>query len=343
MDAVAGREITRIPLGGAFRARFGNRYAVAHRGHLLGVLLRACRESPLVDLRPGTEVIDYEQGGNSATAILSDGDWLTGRALVGADGLWSCIRSKLVGDGVSRVSGHTAYRSVIPTAAMPKDLRWNAATLWAGPGFHIVHYPLAGSKVFNLVVIRDNGAAEPVAGEPATRDQVRSGLEQASAAPRRIIDSGRGWRRWVLCDREPASTWVDGRVALLGDAAHPMLPYLAQGACMALEDAVCLSAEIGAMSGDVERALPVDGRKRGLRTARVQLQLRAMGDYVYHSAGVHAELRNAVLQTKSVDDWYDALDWLYGAAGLDGAVSRQIPPARGVGWLGHGRGLFRRQ
>jgi 2-polyprenyl-6-methoxyphenol hydroxylase-like FAD-dependent oxidoreductase len=145
------------------------------------------------------------------------------------------------GDGPPRVSGHTTYRSVIPTEQMPEDLRWNAATLWAGPKCHIVHYPLSGWKVFNLVVTYHNDAPEPVAGKPVSDEEVMQGFAHVHARAQNIIRHGKNWKLWVLCDRDPNERWVDGRVALLGDAAHPMLQYFAQGACMALEDAVCLS------------------------------------------------------------------------------------------------------
>jgi salicylate hydroxylase len=323
MDAMSGDEITRIPLDDAFRARFRNPYAVVHRGDLFGVFLKAAQDHPLVDLRTSSEVVDYDQDGATATAILADGSRVTGRALIGAEGLWSNIRKKLVGDGMPRVSGHTTYRSVIPTEEMPEDLRWNAATLWAGPKCHIVHYPLSGWKVFNLVVTYHNDAAEPVAGKPVTHDEVRRGFEHVAPIARQIIDRGKDWKLWVLCDREPVSNWVDGRVALLGDAAHPTLQYFAQGACMAMEDAVCLAAEMEALSGDVERVLPAYNAKRRLRTARVQLQSREIGQHVYHPAGAHAELRNAVMRAKSPEDWYDIIEWLYGSTGLEGAVSRE--------------------
>ena len=123
---------------------------------------------------------------------------------------------------------------MIPTEQMPEDLRWNAATLWAGPKCHIVHYPLSGWKVFNLVVTYHNDAPEPVAGLPVSEEEVRRGFEHVHERARKIIAHGRDWKLWVLCDREPVEKWVDGRAVLLGDAAHPMLQYFAQGACMAL-------------------------------------------------------------------------------------------------------------
>lgn len=316
MDATNGEEITRIPLGEAFRTRFKNPYAVVHRGQLHGVFLKACQDHKLIELRTSSGVESYSQDEDSATAVLFDGTSVTGSALIGADGLWSAIRAQLVGDGPPRVSGHTTYRSVIPTDDMPEDLRWNAATLWAGPKCHIVHYPLSDWKSFNLVVTYHNDAPEPVAGKPVTLAEVREGFDHVSPMARQIIERGKDWKAWVLCDRAPIANWVDGRVALLGDAAHPMLQYFAQGACMAMEDAVCLCAELEARSGDIARALPAYNVRRVLRTTRVQLQSREIGQHIYHPDGAHAELRNSIMRAKTPEDWFDTIDWLYGATGL---------------------------
>ncbi|MCG8593497.1 MAG: hypothetical protein MI785_03880 [Kiloniellales bacterium] len=132
---------------------------------------------------------------------------------------------------------------------MPEDLRWNAATLWAGPRCHIVHYPLKGWEVFNLVVTCHDDAEDAVAGRPVAVAEVRRGFTHVGRRARQIIEHGEGWRLWVLCDRDPIVRWVEGRVALLGDAAHPMLQYFAQGACLALEDAVCLGHNVEAFGG----------------------------------------------------------------------------------------------
>ncbi|MDR3470688.1 MAG: 3-hydroxybenzoate 6-monooxygenase [Devosia sp.] len=327
MDAITGDEVTRIPLDEGFRQHFGNPYAVIHRGDLHGVFLRACREHPLVDLRTSSEVKDYEQDGASVTVTLANGERVTGSLLIGADGLGSNVRRRVVGDGAPRVSGHTTYRSVIPTADMPEDLRWNAATLWAGPKCHIVHYPLSGWKVFNLVVTYHNDAPEAVAGVPVSDEEVMRGFEHVHPRAKKIIQHGRDWKRWVLCDRDPVSKWQDGRAVLLGDAAHPMLQYFAQGACMALEDAACIAAELAANPGDLERAAQDYVAKRVLRTSRVQLQSRWIGEHVYHPAGTHAELRNAIMRAKTPEEWYDAVEWLYG--GIKNNVG-EIPPIRAV-------------
>lgn len=320
MDAMTAEEICQIDLGDDFRTRFRNPYAVIHRGDLHGVLLKGCRENPRITLRTRSEVVRYEQDATSVTAVLGNGEALKGRLLVGADGLWSKVRRQLVGDTPPRVSGHTTYRSVIPTEQMPEDLRWNAATLWAGPKCHLVHYPLSGWKMFNLVVTYHNNAPEPAAGLPVNHEEVLRGFTHIHPRAQQIIHIGSNWKLWVLCDRDPVERWVDGRVCILGDAAHPTLQYMAQGACMAMEDAVCLAHELDRHAGEHAVALESYRRQRVLRTARIQLQSRAIGDHVYHPAGVHAQLRNAIMSAKSQAEWYDIMQWLYGSNGLDGGV-----------------------
>ena len=318
MDAIGGEQIAAIPLDDAFREHFRNPYAVVHRADLHGVLLDACRASDLIELRTHHRVVAYAQDGASVRVTCADQATLDGSALIGADGLRSDVRQQLVGDGEPRVSGHTTYRSVIPTEQMPEDLRWNAATLWAGPKCHIVHYPLKGWKVFNLVVTYHNDVSEAVAGKPVDKEEVRQGFEHIHPRARQIIEHGEDWKLWVLCDRDPILDWADGRIALLGDAAHPMLQYFAQGACMALEDAVCLSHMFEQHGDNIEAALEHYTRQRRVRTARVQLDSRLIGEYIYHADGAIAEVRDHIMSALTPAQWYDKLGWLYGGTGLDG-------------------------
>ncbi len=314
MDAVDGREITQVDLGEPFRKRFGGPYAVVHRGDLHGALLRACRESSAIELRSGTEVLGYSQDERTITVRTMAGDGITGAALIGADGLWSRTREQLIGDGPPRISGHTTYRSVIPLERMPENLRWNAATLWAGPKCHIVHYPLSGWRLVNLVATCHNDAQEPAAGKLVSFDEVMYGFQHLHPEPQQIIHQGLDWRRWVLCDREPNAHWVDHRVALLGDAAHPMLQYFAQGACMALEDAVCVARMLAESPDEIPIALQRYRTQRLLRTTRVQIQSGAIGEHIYHPSGAHALLRNAIMSARSSEDYYEILAWLYGSS-----------------------------
>jgi 2-polyprenyl-6-methoxyphenol hydroxylase-like FAD-dependent oxidoreductase len=319
MDAVTGQEITHIPLDEPFRAKFGNPYAVVHRGDLHGVLLRACRASGLVELRTAHAVEGYDQDGTNVRARVRGRDAVAGDVLIGADGLRSAVRAQLVADGEPRVSGHTTFRSVIPTAQMPEDLRWNAATLWAGPKVHLVHYPLTDWKLFNLVVTCHNDPAKAVAGEPVAKDEVRKWFAHVAPSARQIIEHGDNWKRWVLCDRDPVARWVDGRATLLGDAAHPMLQYAAQGACMAMEDAVCISHMLGTHD-DIDRALAAYQAQRVVRTARLQVLSRLIGEFIYHPDGALAMMRNAVMSAMTPAEYYERLSWLYGGTGLGEAA-----------------------
>ena len=321
MDAQTAEDITAIPLDDPFRRFYGNPYAVVHRADLHGVLLRACVDSPLVELRTGQRVTGYAQDGTSVSLQVDGGAAIRGRLLIAADGLRSPIRAQMVGDGPPRVSGHTTYRSVIPVARMPEDLRWNAATLWAGPKCHIVHYPLKGGAVFNLVVTYHRDVTEAIAGRPVPKEEVAQGFEHIHPKARQVIEHGENWRLWVLCDREPISNWVDGRVALLGDAAHPMLQYFAQGACMAMEDAVALADCMTPDGADPEPALQRYQQMRRVRTVRVQMNSRLIGEYIYHPDDAKAAVRNEIMRGMSPEDWYRQLDWLYGSNGLAAGMS----------------------
>lgn len=316
MDALSGEEITHIDLTERFRQRFGNPYAVVHRGDLHGIFVGACEAEPSITVRTGCEVVGYEQDGASVSAILRSGERIAGRVLIGADGLKSRIRQQMVDDGAPRIAGHTTYRSVIPTEQMPEDLRWNAATLWAGAKCHLVHYPLSGWKVFNLAITCANDPAEAFAAKSVTHEEVLAGFRDVHPRAQAIIHHGRDWKAWVICDRDPIERWTDGHVALLGDAAHPTLQYFAQGACMALEDAVCLAEKL-ADRIDISHALEDYRQTRLLRTARVQLQSRELGDHVYHPAGAHALLRNQLMRDMTLEKFCDNLDWLYGKQSLE--------------------------
>jgi 3-hydroxybenzoate 6-monooxygenase len=306
--AVQGHEVARIPLEG-MPARYGNPYAVIHRGDMLEVLLAACRETPGITLETSRSVTGFSQDDTGVTLRLETGETACGAALIGADGLWSRIRAQLLGDGPPTVSGHIAYRAVLPMDQVPAGIPRDLVQLWAGPRLHLVHYPLRRGELMNLVAVFHSDHYEEgwdQAGDPAllwrhfegTRPEVRAMLEK--------IES---WRFWVLCDREPKRGWVQGRVALLGDAAHPMLQYLAQGANMALEDAVCLADQLS-LHGEIPAALAAYEAARVLRTGRVQITARLFGE-LYHAAGVRAELRDQWLAGRDPVAAREGMAWLY--------------------------------
>ncbi|MCX4779714.1 3-hydroxybenzoate 6-monooxygenase [Streptomyces sp. NBC_01264] len=313
MDGITGERVAALPVTGKYRARFGNPYAVVHRVDLYLPLLEAARRSPGIELLGGCHVVAYEQWVGGVTAVLADGRRRTGDALIGADGLHSAVRRQLVGDGPPRISGHTIYRSVIPVEEVPEDLRGNTVVLWAGPKWHFVHYPVTGGRYFNLAATRDDGATQALAGVPAEHGHVRDSFPGLPGPARRVLELGRDWKSWVLCDRDPVDRWTEGRVALLGDAAHPMLQYAAQGACQALEDAVLLSVLLDGPEADFVQRLEKYNAARRERTARVQLVAREMGRVLYHAAGEARVERNAMLAALSDEDMYDKAAWLHGA------------------------------
>ena len=327
MDAITGEEVARVPVGHpAFAARFGSRYGVIHRGDLHGVLYDACRSEERIELRPGTKVTGYEDAGTRAFAILDTGERVEGIALVGADGLWSKVRAQLLGDGRPRVSGHIAYRAVLPRAQVPEDLWREDVVLWAGPKTHLVHYPLRRGELYNLVAVFHSDRYEEgwnVWGDP---QELHAKFSNERPEVQRLLAKIETWRMWVLCDREPIRHYAKGRVALLGDAAHPMLQYLAQGANMAIEDAVVLAAYAELSGWDFPVAFRWYEDARYLRNARVQTTARYFGD-LYHASGVLREVRNWFLAPApkahpGAPPSFEAMAWLY-----EGIQVPEAPPA----------------
>ena len=310
MDAVDGGTVASLPVGDAFRARFGNPYAVIHRADAHGALLDGVRATPGIALLTSTRIERIEQDAHGVVALDQHGIAHRGAAIVACDGVRSAVRQQLIGDPV-RVSGHVVYRAVVEAADFPADLRWNAPVVWAGPDCHLVHYPLRGGEQYNVVVTFHSRQAETWGVTEGSADEVRSYFDGILPQPRQLIDLPRSWKRWATADRDPIGRWSLGRVTLLGDAAHPMLQYLAQGACMALEDAVTLGEAVRAQGGDLVAAFARYERSRVARTARVVLSAREMGR-LYHAKGVERLVRNDLWAGRPPERFYDALEWLYG-------------------------------
>ena len=321
-DALTGDRITSVPIGSAaFRARYKYPYGVIYRPDLHDVLIEACEKSPLVELRLKQKVTGYEDTGAKVRVFTEAGTTHEGAALIGAGGLWSTVREQLVGDGKPRVSGHIAYRAVLPTADVPAHIRQNDVVLWAGPKTHLVHYPLHRGDIFNLVAVFHSDRYEEGWDTYGDPEELNARFEGEHEDVLTMLGKIESWRMWVLCDREPIRDWSRGRVTLLGDAAHPMLQYLAQGACMATEDGVCLAARVAVNGDDLESAFKEYQRLRYLRTARVQLTARMFGD-IYHAAGATADLRNAMLGAQDPSKPGEGMAWLY--EGLDDTGAQQF-------------------
>jgi 2-polyprenyl-6-methoxyphenol hydroxylase-like FAD-dependent oxidoreductase len=327
MDGLSGDEIIRVPLDASFGEFFGNPYAVIHRADLHDAFLAGCREHKNVTLVNNERVVGYENSPGRACVRTEAGNTYAAGAVIGADGIRSRIREQMTGGGdPMRLSGHVAYRAVLPIDQMPEDLRWNAMTLWVGPKCHIVHYPLQGGRTFNLVATFVTDLENVGSNEPGRREEVVSKFGHIVPKISKILEVPTEWRRWVLGDRDPIAKWVDGQVALLGDAAHPTYQYFAQGACMAMEDAVCLSDKFEQFGGDFQAIFNAYETDRIPRAYRVVLSARELGR-VFHADGVERLVRNAWLRDKTPEEFKMSLRWLYGGNGLVGAGSSQKRPS----------------
>ncbi len=312
LDGIAAEEVTRVPLGNAFRDHFGNPYGVIHRADLHKVLLEACQSMSEIKLQAGMEVIGYEDDGTAVTVKTKSGGKWKGSALIGADGLWSKIRPTIIDDGDPIVSGHIAYRAVLPIDDVPPQLEpWlEDVVLWGGPFNHLVHYKLRRGELFNIVAVFHSQKYVEGWNEYGDPDELHQHFQGSTPEVQALLAKIDVWKMWVLCDRKPVKDWSKGRVTLIGDAAHPMLQYLAAGAGMAMEDAVCLADLIAEYDGELEHAFQEYPLKRYMRTARVQLTARFYGD-VYHAEGVTRELRNLMLGGRNPTSAYNGVEWLY--------------------------------
>ena len=311
-DAIDEYQVGKIETGEAFRKRFGNPYAVIHRVDVHLSLLEGAQETGKVQFHTNTRIVSVEQdeAHKTVTAIDQNGKRWTGQALIGADGGKSVVRQQYVNDP-PRVTGHVVYRAVVDRKDFPQDLQWNAASLWAGPKCHLVHYPLRGGEQYNVVVTFHSRQQEEWGVTDGSKEEVESYFQGICPKARQLIELPKTWRRWATADREPIGNWVFGRATILGDAAHPTTQYMAQGACMAMEDAVTLGEALRVCNKDWDAALQLYQKNRITRTARIVLSGREMGR-LYHAAGVERLIRNSLWKGRSQERFYDAIEWLYG-------------------------------
>lgn len=309
-DALDGSVLTSAPLGSEFTTRYQAPYVVIHRSDLLTILFEACLDA-CVDLVPDCAVTYVTVHPGHVTVSTSAGPQRAA-AVVAADGLRSALRRKF-SDDEPICSGHVAYRGAFPVAQLGRELepgQLAEVVVYIGPGRHLVQYPLRRGEIFNTVAVFASPAyrrGEAEWGGPEELDEVFGGSCEAVERGLRSL-----WRdrRWPMFDRLPMNRWVDGRLALTGDAAHPMLQYLAQGACQAIEDAHCLATEAEKARGDWPAALARYAESRFPRTSRVQQAARLWGD-IWHVDGVSRLMRNELFRARADTD-YSRADWLYG-------------------------------
>ena len=309
-DAIDEYQVGKIPTDENFRKRFGNPYAVIHRQDIHNSLLEGAQECGHVEFHTGCRVESIEQNADGVTVTCGNGKTFTGQALIGADGVRSVVRAQYVNDP-PRVTGHVVYRAVVDARDFPDNLKWNAASIWVGPNCHLVHYPLRGGKEYNVVVTFHSRGKEEWGVTEGSKEEVQSYFQEICPKARQLIDLPKSWKRWATADREPIPQWTFGRATLLGDAAHPTTQYMAQGACMALEDAVTLGEALRVCNKDWAKALDLYQRSRITRTARIVLSGREMGR-LYHAKGVERLVRNSLWKGRTAERFYDAMEWLYG-------------------------------
>jgi 2-polyprenyl-6-methoxyphenol hydroxylase-like FAD-dependent oxidoreductase len=310
IDALTGKEVTRVSTGSSFRARFKYPYIIVHRIDLHNVLLEACRRDALITLEPDAMVTQFQDHGERVTVTTEDGRSFEGAALIGADGIRSRTRAQLLADGDPAPNGFIAFRTIVPMGEVTAEVRRDIVALWGGPGFHIVHYPLRHGTLFNIVAVFRRSAHSERGDVAAYRAELEHAYRDAHPTMKALLAMLDLGRRQAVGDRDPIRHWHKERVVLLGDAAHPTLQSLAQGACMAIEDGLCLADCVTAANGDYEVAFRRYENARVVRTARVTLESRHLWE-VYHSGGITREVYWQMLGERSEGEVYRCLAWLY--------------------------------
>lgn len=293
-SAVSGLELGRMPLGPEIVHRYGAAYATIHRADLHSLLLAALREVSEVHLNLGQTIASYADQDGVITIRTREGKLIEGDALIGADGVRSAIRAQMLGDGPPRVTGHLAYRAMVHQAQLPKRLRTAEVTAWLGPRLHAIQYPVRRGELQNLVVIVNGPAPDDLdhwdhgANLPELLQQLKGTCGYLQDLVQHVPEAGGEWRLWPVADRTPLASpaqMAQGRVALMGDAAHPMRPYLAQGAGMAIEDAAELQKALSMHDLDVNLRLRRYALNRWQRNARVQERSLRNGR-IFHATGL---------------------------------------------------------
>src|SRR4051812_45408755 len=314
MNAASGRVLARAPLGTAAEQRYGAPFWLIHRGDLQAALRAAVEKNADISLQLGTKVENFSVGDDDVTIIAAHSQRLVqeqAAALIGADGLWSNLRHRLGHAAKPEFAHHTAWRALVAADTAPQQFAAPAVNLWLGRDAHLVHYPVKAGRVVNVVAIMHDAWNEPGWSAPGTSAQILARLPAAkwNASARELIRAAQQWQKWALYDCAPLRHWGQGSVTLLGDAAHPMLPYLAQGAAMAIEDSAVLAQCLGNTPDDAAGALRHYQQARRARTARTQHAARRNGR-VYHLGGIGALLRTLAISAIG-PRLIKQYDWLY--------------------------------
>ncbi len=320
----SGRDLGQVALGPYMRERFGAPYWVVHRADLQTILLDAVRSQPGIRLLMGRTVDGAESGpGQALLSLTNTGgtrETLSADLVVGADGIWSKVRHAIGETGQPTFGRSVVWRATMRREEAPPELAGNETGLWLGREGHVVHYPIGGGRLVNVVVIARR--RRPVDGwaAPGDRQDLLKSFAAASPNLERLLVVPQQWHLWSVFDR-PVGAMAKGRIALLGDAAHPILPFLAQGAALAIEDAGALSRLLSVESP--ENALKAYAEQRLGRVAAVQRHARRNGR-IYHAGGLIAFGRDQVMRRLGPEGMTRRYDWLYGF-GLPGRLALAEP------------------
>jgi 3-hydroxybenzoate 6-monooxygenase len=312
-DVYTGKELAVMDLGETFKQRYGAPYAVMHRSDLHRVLLEACEANPLVTLKTNSKIEKVENKDGGVVVTKEDGETITGKAAIGADGIWSKTRPNVSQDDVVP-SGYVAYRGTLPISEITNDLDLDDVFMWIGPNLHLVQYPVRRKELYNQVVVFKSYQYEP--GSPnwrewGTPDELEKRFEGAHPLVQNALSFINRTFRWPMADRNPIPNWTDGNITLLGDAAHPMLQYLAQGGVQALEDASMLADMLHIHGDNYAEAFQEYQKERQPRSARVQTSARKWGEIIHAEDPISILLRNTIFEGRTAQD-YEVADWIYG-------------------------------
>ena len=312
MDGLTARRLTQFPLGRDIEIRHGAPYWSLHRADLHLALRTAVEATPSINLRHAAEIVDASSDCETVTARFGNGETMTSPLLIGADGLWSTLRTRTLQGPPLVFTGKCAMRTVIPAGNLPHGISKTATTIWLRPNAHVVHYPVRGGTELALVAIFDDADL----GQSWAHDvdpSIMIARARACPAPLRdLLTRATSWRQWSLYQPSGPIRWVENRIVLIGDAAHPPLPFLAQGGVMALEDASVLAALMSrASDAEIPSRLAEFERIRRPRTTRV-MDASARNGRAYHLDGLMRRARNAVLAATPPHLFMRQYDWLYG-------------------------------
>jgi 3-hydroxybenzoate 6-monooxygenase len=309
-DVYTAKELATLDLGDAFKAKYGFPYIVLHRSDLHRVLVEAAENNPLISLVNDQIIETVEENESGVTVTNQRGEQFTGKAVIGADGLKSKAR-KYFADDEPICSEYVAYRGTVPIGEISSDANMDDVIMWIGPNLHVVQYPVRKGELYNQVVVFKSPNYKPDSddwGTPEEMDKVFEGchplVETALSFIQRQI-------RWPMYDRLPIDNWTKGNFTLLGDAAHPMLQYLAQGGCQALEDASYLADMLVEHGENFEKAFLAYQEERLPRTAKVQKSARIWGEIIHAVDPTSILLRNTLLENTPAKE-FEMIDWLYG-------------------------------